>query len=154
MTTSTLIDKDRCIGVCNNLLQGERSAVETYTLVLKKFSANGAAPELTRLRNEHAAAVRQLEDNVRQMGGVPDSGSGLWGKFAKSVERAAQLFGAESAMAALQLGEAHGRVQYQQALEDESVLPECKEMISTCLFPQTKEHIATLERLQHGEMAR
>ncbi len=140
-------NKDHCISVCNGLLRGERSAVETYTQAIEKHSTAPAAAELTRILGEHKEAVTRLADNVRSMGGEPDTTSGAWGVFAKTVQATSNLFGAESAIGSLQKGEESGRSDYEEALLDDEVMIECKQMIREELLPRTIAHIAALEQL-------
>jgi uncharacterized protein (TIGR02284 family) len=141
-------DIQHCINVCNSLLRGELSAVQTYDKAIAKFSGEPVVTELKRLCNEHSESVARLQHNVREMGGVPDTDSGTWGAFANTIQSAANLFGAGSAIESLQRGEEHGRRDYQDALEDEGVLPSCKAMIRDELLPRVHRHIATLERLE------
>lgn len=143
------MNHEHCIDICNGLLRGERSAVETYDQALEKYADEPAVvSELTRIRGEHAEAVRELEGNVRSMGGTPEDSSGAWGAFANTVQGAANLFGAGSALEALQQGEKAGMGDYEKALENEDVMPECKGLIRAKLLPPLREHISTLEALQ------
>lgn len=137
-----------CIEICNKLLRGERSAVETYDQAIKKHGNKPVLAELDRLLAEHRAAVRTLENNVRSMGGEPAESAGAWGAVANTVQGAANLLGAGSALEALQNGEKSGKNDYEDALQDAEVMPECKNLIRAELLPMVTEHIATLERLQ------
>jgi uncharacterized protein (TIGR02284 family) len=139
---------EHCIEICNKLLRGERSAVETYDMAIRKFGAEPALAELSRLRDHHAEAVSTLEENVLSMGGQPDEHAGAWGAFANTVQGTANLLGANSALEALQKGEQSGQGDYEKALEDDEVMAECKNLIQTRLLPRTTEHIEILERLQ------
>lgn len=141
-------DREHCINVCNRLLRGERSAVETYDKAIERFDDLPAVVELQRIRDEHVVAVRALEQNVLSMGAAPDEGTGAWGKFAKTVQSAANMFGAESAINALQQGEEHGRENYESALHDDAVMDECKDLMIKQLLPPIREHIVALENLQ------
>lgn len=142
------MNTQHCIDVCNGLLRGERSAVETYDKAIEKYGSKSVGAELSRIRDEHATAVSVLERNVSSMGGRPDMEAGAWGAFANTVQNAANLFGADSAIEALQTGEKSGKHDYEAALEDEEVMPECKEMIRSELLPKLEEHIGVLEQLQ------
>ncbi len=127
----------------------ERSAVETYDRAIEKYASETAAVTgLRRIRDEHASAVTTLEQNVRDMGGTPETDSGAWGSFANAVQSAANLFGAESAIQALIAGEKHGLDDYEDAVSNDDVMPECKTMMETRLIPPIRQHIAELERLQ------
>jgi len=139
---------DHCISVCNKLLRGEISAVETYGQAIEKHADSFAASELRRIRAEHKSAVEQLSAKVREMGGEPDTSSGAWGTFASAVQGAANMFGEESAVKGLKNGEETGRDDYQDALRDDEVLPATKNMIREKLLPATISHISALERLE------
>lgn len=141
---------DHCIDVCNGLLRGERSAVETYAQAMEKLSEPAAQSELNRIYTEHVSAVSLLEENVRSMGGVPDDGAGVWGAFANAVQGTANVLGAKVALESLKAGEENGQRDYEKALEDDDVMPECKEMIRTSLLPFTSEHVTALETLQQA----
>jgi hypothetical protein len=62
------------------------------------------------------------------------------------VQGAAKLFGAKAAIKALKEGEEHGIHDYEDALEDERVPAEVKELISTTLLPRTRAHLPVLDR--------
>ena len=141
---------DNCIRICNGLLRGELSAVETYGQALEKYAGLPVVDSLRQIRSEHSQAVNRLTVNVREMGGEPERNSGSWGLFAAAVQGAANLFGAESAIESLRMGEESGRKDYQAALLDDDVLPACKEMIREELLPPVMNHIATLDRLEHA----
>jgi uncharacterized protein (TIGR02284 family) len=145
------MNTEHCIDTCNSLLRGERSAVETYDQALEKYRDKPeVAAELSRIRGEHADAVRQLEDNVRSMGGTPDTESGAWGAFAQAVQGAANLFGTGSALESLQQGEKSGERDYESALKDDDVMPECKNLINSQLLPPVREHVSRLGALQRA----
>ena len=142
---------EECITVCNSLLRGELSAVETYDQALEKYAATPAAGELGRIRSQHSTAAARLAANVREMGGVPETGSGVWGTFATTVQGTANLFGEGSALQSLKQGEEKGRRDYEDALENDEVMEDCKMMIRTELLPPIHSHISILETLgQHS----
>ncbi len=137
-----------CIDICNKLLRGELSAVETYEKAIEKYGDKPVLADLRQLRDDHAEAVGLLEENVRSMGGEPERTSGAWGTFANTVQAAANLAGPDSALEALQSGEKSGKNDYEDALKDDEVMPECKNLFSTRLLPKITEHITALEQLQ------
>lgn len=141
---------DKCIDVCNELLRGERSAIETYNMAIKKHGDNPRLDELRRIRDEYQLAVGVLERNVREMGGEPDDDSGAWGMFAKAVQGSANLFGSESAVESLERGEKKGLSDYEDALENDDVMINCKDLFRTELIPKIRHHIETLERLENS----
>ncbi len=141
-------NKEHCIDVCNKLLRGARSAVETYDAAIEKYASDPALAELRRVRDEHSKAVLLLQSNVANMGGKPSMDSGAWGTFANAVQASANLFGEESAIMSLIQGEKHGLNEYEEAIKDDKVMSSCKTMFQSELLPRQREHIATLERLQ------
>ena len=145
---TTIEINEKCIDVCNSLLRGEISAVETYEKALTKFDEPSEFRLLNEMRNSHQESVQRLRDNLAEMGGEPTTDSGAWGTFANSVQAAAGFFGENAALSSLIQGEQHGIRDYESALENEDVMPECKEMIKNELLPRTKTNLATLEALR------
>jgi CBS domain-containing protein len=116
------------------LVKDELAAAETYK------------QDLMRIEAEHEEAARLLQKRMRDMGRTPPDKPGLWGAFAEAVQGAAKLFGAKAAIKALKEGEEHGIHDYEDALEDERVPAEVKELISTTLLPRTRAHLPVLDR--------
>jgi len=146
------MNQEHCIDVCNGLLRGERSAVETYNQAIERYRDRAeVTAELSRIRDDHSAAVNTLKQNVRSMGGTPDEESGAWGAFASGVQGAANLFGEDSAIESLQQGEKAGKRDYENALKDDEVMAECKGLIRSRLLPPVNEHIVALETLQKAD---
>jgi len=137
-----------CIDVCNSLLKGELSAVETYGQALEKFSSEVECSALRTIQNDHQNSVARLRDHLVDMGAEPAAGSGAWGTFAKAVEGTAKMLGESPALAALQQGEEHGIDEYEEALRNPDVMDEIKTVIRQELLPQLSEHIAALDRLR------
>ena len=137
--------------ILNRLLRGELAATETYQQALAKVGNEPRATELRRLHDEHRTAANELRQHIHQHGGKPDQGSGAWGAFAKSVEGAAKLFGNAAALKALKEGEERGMKDYNDALQDPNLPPECKTLIRTTLLPQTQAHIPVLDRLMSAQ---
>lgn len=136
-----------CIDVCNRLLRGELSAVETYEQTLRKFEGDPAVVRLGDIRAEHQRAAGLLRDNIVRMGGKPSEDSGVWGAMAQVVQGTAKLFGETSALANLRQGEEHGIKDYTDALADDDVMPDCKALIRDELLPAAQRHLDTLDGL-------
>ena len=130
----------------NRLLRGELSAVETYQQALEKVTTRSCAFELERIQDEHQQAVGLLREQIREFGGIADEGSGAWGLFAQTVEGSAALFGEAAALKALREGEEHGLKEYQEIMNEPSLRPEFKELLTERLELRQREHIGTLTR--------
>ncbi|NNE90301.1 MAG: DUF2383 domain-containing protein [Verrucomicrobiales bacterium] len=139
---------EQCIDACNSMLRGERSAVETYDLALEKFGGDPQLDQLRRIRDDHARSVSDLSQCVLRMGGLPDESSGAWGTFANLVQKAANLFGEESAVESLLQGEKKGEHDYQNYLSGDKLSPDAERMFRAVLLPRVVNHIATLERIE------
>ena len=137
-----------CIDVCNSLLRGELSAIETYSQAIAKFDSDPARSTLEDIRFDHEASASRLRDHLAEMGAEPATDSGAWGEFAKAVEGSAKVFGDSAALTALEKGEEHGINEYEEALRNPDVMDEIKTVIRTRLLPSLTEHIATLKRLK------
>jgi hypothetical protein len=131
----------------NSLLRGEISATETYQQALTKVGDEPGAEDLHRIHREHREAANMLRLHVRDHGAFPTHGSGVWGSFAKAMESVAKLFGDRSAVCTLREGEKQGCDQYRNALNNPSLAPDCKSLISSHLLPQTEEHVRALDRI-------
>lgn len=144
--TTTSCDTD----ALNSLLRGELSAVETYDQALTKFEDPTVVTDLRRIRGEHSDAAVRLRDQMVRFGGTPAESSGPWGTFAAAVTGTAKMFGPGTALAALKQGEEHGINEYDDALKNEGVNPECKDLIRADLLPRCRRHVADLDRLMGG----
>lgn len=139
--------REHCIFICNGLLRGEISAVETYDMALEKFASDPEVGTLASIRQEHVRSVDDLRKNVLSMDGEPSEESGLWGAFATTIQTAANLCGENAAIFSLLEGETHGQSEYLGALEDVKVPDRCKDLIRVQLLPRVNAHILTLRTL-------
>ena len=133
------------IAICNKLLRGELSAVETYGQAIMKYDSLPDADQLRRMRFEHSQSAKILSENVRAMGGRPTPDSGVWGLFVSAVQGTANLIGEECALESLKQGEELGRQDYENALNDTEVPEEFRALIRNELLPSVVRHIASLE---------
>ena len=139
-----------CIEVCNSLLRGELSAVETYTRAIGKFDTEVELTALKGIRSDHEKAALRLREHLIDMGAEPSTDSGPWGGLVTTLEEAAKLLGESPALALLEQGEQHGINVYREALEDPEVMEEIKQVIRGELLPSLAEHLATLSRIRKG----
>ncbi|MCW1924742.1 PA2169 family four-helix-bundle protein [Luteolibacter arcticus] len=137
-----------CIDVCNSLLKGELSAIETYNQALEKFEGETERTALRAIAGDHEKSASRLREHLSDMGAEAATDSGAWGSFAKAVEGTAKLLGESPALAALQQGEEHGVNEYEEALSNPDVMDEIKAVIRQELLPPLSGHIAALERLR------
>jgi uncharacterized protein (TIGR02284 family) len=133
----------------NKLLRGEMSAVETYHQALEKVGDETGAASLRDIALQHQEAVDTLRRHVIDRGGHPDADSGVWGGWAKAVMGTAKLFGNQAAWQALKQGEEHGISLYENALKDDRLPSECKDLIRTRLLPAQRRHVSILETIQN-----
>ena len=144
MTTMTTQTTD--VDALNALLRGEMSAIETYRQALEKDGAETGAADLRRFAKDHREAADQLWHHIERHGGQPSEGSGAWGSWAQAVEGTAKLFGTAAALKALKEGEEHGLKEYQSALDNKDLAPECLALVRDLAAKQS-EHISGLDRL-------
>jgi hypothetical protein len=137
-----------CISVCNALLRGELSAVETYSQAIRRFESQPQAQGLDRIRAEHQRCADLLRRTVLSMGGAPVRCSGAWGTFTRTVQGAADLFGQAVALRSLMEGERYGNGRYTLALGDRRMLPASRGLIREQLLPRAREHVDALRALR------
>jgi uncharacterized protein (TIGR02284 family) len=131
----------------NELIRGERSAVDTYLQALEKVGDDPRASDLKPMVTDHEQAIRLLSDKVQACGGKPSSDSGAWGTWAETVMGTAKIFGDRAALSALKQGEEHGVKQYEEALENNELDASARSMIQNQLLPQQKAHIQTIDQI-------
>ena len=134
------------VKILNALLRGEISAVETYSLALKKFTNETATTLLHGLREEHRRNAAVLHRTLLGCGVEPVTGCGLWRDFAQTVEGVAMMLGESPALRILQLGEEHGIGQYEEALLCPTLCHDAKTVIRRELLPLLHRHVLELKR--------
>lgn len=130
-----------------SLLRGELSAVETYLQAIEKFDDDHVKNELQGMLDGHRRAVKQLGALVSERGGEPDTSSGPWGSWARLFTGAAKMVGPDTTLLALREGEDHGAKEYQEALGDDDVDAECKDIIRSQFLPAQRDRLERLEGL-------
>jgi uncharacterized protein (TIGR02284 family) len=143
MQTQIRNDDMKCL---NNFLQNELSAVETYSQCIKKMDDVEISTGLADLQSSHQRRVQLLREKIRELGGTPKDGSGMWGSFAKLVEGGASLLGDRSAISALEEGEDRGRDEYIEKCEDLS--PAVQGFVSSELLPEQRRSHDMLNRIK------
>lgn len=145
---NTTHSSQACIDQCNELLRGEISAVQTYAMALRRFPDEESSPLLREIRDEHAASVEELRENIERMGGEPITDPGAWGSFARTVEKAASLLGEGAAVEALRQGEQYGVGLYRSAIDSEDTEVNSRLLYSERLLPRLFTHLTRLESIQ------
>jgi hypothetical protein len=116
--------------------------VETYRQALDmKAPSEDVRSTLQRCSSSHQQRVDALRNEVRRLGGTPETGSGAWGSFAKLIEGGATAFGIKAAIAALEEGEDHGVKVYEKA--PTNLPPSAMSFLQKHLLPeQARTHSA------------
>lgn len=140
-------DTQTCTYVCNKLLRGEMSAIESYQQSLEAFDDAHHRDSLQLILEDHRKSAEALREHITAMDAKPDSESGVWGDLAQAVTGAASLLGRSPVLATLIQGEEHGISEYEEALNDPDVMDEIKVVFRDTLIPRLQKHIAVLEAL-------
>ncbi len=143
-TTNAFADSKAVEGL-NELLRGERSAVETYQQAMTKVGKEAGADSLKTALDNHKTAVADISSEIVKLGGKPVEGSGAWGAWASTVTGTAKLFGDSAALKALKEGEEHGVKDYQEILENTAVPERFKAKVRDDYLPQQQQHIAAID---------
>lgn len=131
----------------DDLIRGEMAAVKSYTTVLGSIKDKKEKKQLEKIRADHENAVEKLKTFASADVKEDTETSGAWGAFASAWTGGAKLFGNKTALKALTQGEEHGITEYNEALADERIQPELKEMIKTQFLPKQQEHLKTIKKL-------
>lgn len=149
MNTPTAKPSNEAATQLDDLMRGEMAAMKAYDQALTDIKDPKQKATLQAIRKDHERAVSLMSKYVA---GKPDllsdtEESGPWGTFAKAWTKTRGLTGNEGAMKALRQGEEHGINEYEEALKDENISKELKQMIKTELIPNQKKHIENLKTL-------
>ena len=68
----------------NGVLKGEQMAVDIYENYIKSIEDEKVKKEFIEIRNDHKQHVGQLEQRISQLGGEPESGTGIGGFMANA----------------------------------------------------------------------
>jgi demethoxyubiquinone hydroxylase (CLK1/Coq7/Cat5 family) len=137
----------KAIDVLNSFLRGEISAVETYRQALEKVEQSTVRAQLEECLRSHELRVEVLQRRVQALGGAANSGSGVWGIFAKVVQGGADVLGEKVAIAALEEGEDHGRDDYKRDID--KLDGESRRIIEAQVLPEQERTHRTLSTLKH-----
>ena len=129
----------------DSLLRGELAAVASYDRAIAGFEGQPAAADLHHIRDDHAAAVAVLREQVVRCCGTPADAPGAWGTFP------GQSLGPAATLKALREGEMHAVSEYEAALTGDALDPDAKDAIRSALLPRCREHVVELDRLMAGK---
>ncbi len=130
----------------NSFLQDELSAVATYEQCIDKVDDPTITSNLLTIKQSHEARVDLLRSKIQELGGEPETTSGMWGSFAKMVEGGAKLFGEKAAVNALEQGEDRGRDNYNEKADDLS--PQVRAFIDSSILPEQLRSHEMLNRVR------
>ena len=133
----------------DDLIRGEIAAVKSYDTALEKVSDVQGKSELLSIRQDHVKAVETLKKYADFEVKAEAKDGGIWAEFTKAFTGGASIFGNTAALKALKIGEEHGIQEYKEALKDDTIQAELKQIIQTELLPNQQKHIATIDQLTH-----
>jgi len=102
----------------NEFVRTELASVETYDLALHTIKDSEVMGALRQIRDSHERRVELLRERVRSLGGEAPHSSGVWGAFARTIQRGADLLGHRVALAALEEGETQTQKRYTRDLDE------------------------------------
>ena len=123
------------------------SAVESYNQVLEKFHGDPRLDPLARIRDNHMSAAGELMKIILASQGTLENHNGSWDRFSQGLQAVANLFGRNSAVEVLRMGEEHGRKLSEKARDDGELPSECRRWIREVHLPQLQRHLQDLERV-------
>ncbi|HXH30656.1 MAG TPA: DUF2383 domain-containing protein [Bacteriovoracaceae bacterium] len=129
----------------DDLIRGEMAAVKSYDTILTSVKDEKELSKLKAIREDHVAAVSKLKTFASADVKEDTTTAGPWGTFSKAWVGGAKIFGNVTALKALTQGEEHGITEYKEALNDENIKPELKQMIKTQFLPKQEEHLKTIK---------
>ncbi len=136
---------------CKKILNDERAAVEAYDLAIKKFDHDPRLSAvilcLQKIRSDHDNAVRELTKILMINGETLEAGHGLWGNAEKLLQCTANLWGEDSAVEILKVGEQRCLDDYWKSLGRESLSESCRDLFAVQLIPRIESHLQSLSHI-------
>lgn len=132
----------------NQILRGEKSAVEAYEQVLEKINEDPEKIRLTEFLNTHRRNVEYWERQVMAEAMEPDSNSGPWGYVVQTFVGAAKLFGNTTTLTALKQGEEHGLNEYKTLIENPEIDEVDKRHVRNVIMPEIEKHLISIEAMR------
>ena len=132
----------------NQILRGERSAVEAYEQVLEKISEEPERIRLEEFLTTHRKNVEYWERQVMAEAMKPDDSSGPWGYIVQAFVGTAKLFGNTATLSALKQGEEHGLNEYQTLIENPEIDVVDKRYVRNVIIPELEKHLISIEAMK------
>ena len=126
------------------LLRGEKSAIESIDVVLQKIKDNNERDQLSSIRQDHVNAVSTLTRYATNEEYKEGKDSGPWGAFTKAFAGGASFFGDKAALQALKVGEQHGLNEYKELIADNALDKDLKMRVVNELIPQQERHLTQI----------
>jgi len=120
------------------VLQSQIAVMESYEHAIHRLKGSPCALELMLIRDHHQDAAERLRKHVDCAHDQSSSRTNQW-----AIEQGAE-FVKQIAFATLQAAEEYGIAVCREALQDETLTPECRERIQK-IAEQCKDHIEKLE---------
>lgn len=102
----------------NEMVRLELASVETYDLALSSIQEIELRGPLQQIRDSHEKRLTLLRERIHTLGGQPARNSGVWGAFARAIQRGADLLGNRVALAALEEGEEQVQKRYTRDIDE------------------------------------
>lgn len=147
LTFNAVADSKMQTTQMDDLIRGEMAAVKSYNQILKDLKDTNEKTKLEKIKSDHEVAVSKLKTFATKEVLEDTKTAGAWGTFAKAWTGGAKLTGNDVALKALAEGEKHGMSEYNEALKDDTIKPELKQMIRTQFIPKQEEHLKTINSL-------
>ena len=134
----------------HRLLRGELAAVDSYEQALRDVHDHPSRDLLWSFLEDHRRAVSVLSRHTAEAGEIPAQSAGVWGAFARAVERAASWINDPTTLKALKEGEVHGVDEYRNALSENHLSDALRKIVEEELFPLQSEHVEELDIVIEG----
>lgn len=130
-----MFDKSHDISVLNSLIETTLDSVDGYRRSAEEATSSRFSSEFLSRANEREQVVRQLQGEVRRLGGNPqDDGSILAAAHRAFLTIRDRATGSddESVIAEVDHGESYLRGKWETALKDDKLSPETRRLVTEC----------------------
>lgn len=131
--------------ICNSLIKGELSAIESYTLAIEGFANDSREKSLADIRADHVANEKLLREIAGRHGAKLLSSLSPRFSFANKVKGTMALLGPALVLIVLKQVEEYRLRQYEKSFNDNGLNEELKTLIRNTLLPAQRRHLIELE---------
>lgn len=130
--------RDKQIDKLNELLTGEKMAIDIYNKTKNIQGDNQVQEMLNKFQKDHEGHAQDLEKRIKELGGKPETGTGISGIMAEGMAIINSIRGPEHLLEQVYEGEDKGVHAYEDRIDE---LDQKSKVLITDIMNKDHEHL-------------